>query len=71
MYDWLNSENAFNRKITNREVQVLHMLYNGLNSQQMAEELSISELTVYKHRTNMMKKENVTNAGSLVNYAVK
>lgn len=37
----------------------------------MAEELSISELTVYKHRTNMIKKANVTNAGSLFNYAVK
>lgn len=56
---------------TNREIQILQQLYRGLTSKEIAHQLSISELTVSKHRMNMMKKANVTNAPSLLNYALK
>lgn len=56
---------------TNREIQVLQQLYRGLTTKQIAEHLSISELTVSKHRMNMMKKANVANGTSLVSYGVK
>ena len=56
---------------TNREIEVLQQLYRGLTSKEIAAHLSISELTVSKHRMNMMKKANVANARSLINYALQ
>ena len=56
---------------SNREVQVLQHLYQGLTTKEIADALNISELTVSKHRMNMMKKANVTNAASLIHYGVK
>ncbi|MEX2234623.1 MAG: LuxR C-terminal-related transcriptional regulator [Cyclobacteriaceae bacterium] len=56
---------------TSRERQVLQLLSRGLSSKKIAGKLSISELTVFKHRSNMMKKAGVSNAGSLINYGLK
>ena len=56
---------------TVREIQILQHLYRGLTSKQIADTLAISELTVSKHRNNMMKKTNTTNGAGLVNYALK
>jgi DNA-binding CsgD family transcriptional regulator len=56
---------------TNREIQVLQQVYKGATTKQIAESLSISELTVSKHRLNMMKKAKVTNGASLINYALR
>ncbi len=59
-----------NLSFTTREAQVLQLLSCGLSSKKIAGKLSISELTVSKHRSNMMKKARVTNSGSLINYAL-
>lgn len=56
---------------THREAEILQQLYRGQTSKEIAANLSISELTVSKHRTNMMKKANVANATSLINYALQ
>ena len=67
LYYPLEGTNCF----TSREVEVLRELHRGLTSKQIAEHLAISELTVSKHRMNMMKKANVANARSLINYALQ
>lgn len=59
-----------NLSFTTRERQVLQLLSRGLSSKKIAGKLSISELTVFKHRSNMMKKAGVSNSGSLINYAL-
>lgn len=56
---------------TNREIEILQQLYRGLTSKAIAGNLSISELTVSKHRMNMMKKAKVANGTSLISYALK
>jgi len=39
-----------------REIEVLHHVYNGLSSKQIADELSLSSRTVELHRQNCSKK---------------
>jgi PAS domain S-box-containing protein len=55
---------------TDREVEILQQLRLGLSSKEIAKKLFISELTVFKHRRNMIQKAGVTNTISLVNYAI-
>lgn len=66
LYYPLEGTNCF----TSREVEILQQLYRGLTSKEIAAYLCISELTVSKHRMNMMKKANVANGTSLINYAL-
>lgn len=55
---------------TSREIEVLQLVRQGLNTRSIAEKLYISELTVSKHKKNMMDKAKVNNANALVHYAV-
>ena len=54
-----------------REIEILQLLHLGLSSKQIGANLSISELTVFKHRRNMIEKAGVANMHALVNHAVK
>lgn len=67
LYYPLEGTNCF----TTREVEILQQIYRGLTSKEIAARLCISELTVSKHRMNMMRKANVANGGSLINYALQ
>lgn len=67
LYYPLEGTNCF----TSREVEILQQLYRGLKTREIAAHLCISELTVSKHRMNMMKKANVANGASLINYALE
>jgi len=55
--------------ITDREMEVLKLLVNELNSREIAEKLFISERTVETHRKNLMRKTNSTNIVGLIKYA--
>lgn len=56
-------------KLTNREVEIIRLIHDGLTSQQMADKLFISPRTVETHRANLMKKLSVKNAIELVRKA--
>lgn len=56
-------------KLTNREIEIVKLIAEGLTSQQMADKLFISPRTVETHRANLMKKLNVKNAIELVKKA--
>ena len=56
-------------KLTNREVEIVKLISEGLTSQQMADKLFISPRTVETHRANLMKKMSVKNAIELVKKA--
>jgi len=60
-----------NPSFTSREIEILQLLHNGYKSKAIGDKLSISELTVYKHRRNMLKKVNAENTQALINYALK
>ena len=59
------------QKITPREQQVLQLFANGYNTKEIAERLKISFHTVNNHRKNMLKKLQLKNLSSLVNFAVE
>lgn len=51
--------------LTDREIEILRLLHDGLLSKQIAERLSISARTVDIHRGNLMQKFAVTNIPEL------
>lgn len=59
------------QKITPREQEVLQLFANGYHTKEIAERLHISFHTVNNHRKNMLKKLQLKNLSSLVNFAVE
>jgi DNA-binding CsgD family transcriptional regulator len=58
-------------KLTRREREVLKLLVRGNCARKISEILTISESTVISHRKNMLKKLNMHNTATLVNFAVE
>jgi DNA-binding NarL/FixJ family response regulator len=57
--------------LTNREVEVLKLVAEGLTSKEIAELLSISIRTVEHHRANLLKKLNLKNTADLIKHAIQ
>ncbi len=58
-------------RLTRREREVVQRIAEGDTTQQIADALFISPLTVETHRRNVMKKMNVSNAAALIRAAVQ
>jgi DNA-binding NarL/FixJ family response regulator len=56
---------------SDREHEILRLIATGKTSEQIAERLKISHLTVKAHRRNMMRKLNVNNAAELITKALE
>ncbi|PUZ22777.1 DNA-binding response regulator [Chitinophaga parva] len=56
--------------LTKREKQILRLIADGRTNQQMADELSLSVLTVETHRRNLMQKFEVKNVAALLKAAM-
>jgi len=52
--------------LTPRELQILALIYQGLATIEVAEQLSLSAKTVDKHRENIMRKLQVNNVVQLI-----
>ncbi|WP_309607500.1 response regulator transcription factor [Flavobacterium sp.] len=63
----------FNRlpSLTRREKEILTLLSQGKTTQEMADLLFLSFLTVQTHRRNILNKLEVKNAAELINLAAK
>jgi len=57
--------------LTRREREVLHLISEGRNTKQIAEELNISPKTVETHRINLMKKLDVSTPVELALFALR
>ncbi|MBN31622.1 MAG: hypothetical protein CL845_06455 [Crocinitomicaceae bacterium] len=57
--------------LSNREIEVLTLISEGLTNVQIADKLFLSSHTVNTHRKNIMQKLRVNNTAALVMYAVK
>ena len=57
--------------LTNREVEVLKNIANGLTNKEIAGKLFISYKTVDTHRANIMSKLDIHSVVGLVKYAIK
>lgn len=57
--------------LTDREIEVLKYIAEGLSNKEIGDKLFISHRTVDTHRTNLMKKLEVNNIAGLIRYAIK
>jgi len=57
-------------RLSNRELQILHMIGKGLSTRQAAEALNLSVKTVESHRQRIKRKLNLNTGSQLVQYAV-
>ncbi len=58
-------------KPTQRELEIIQLIAEGLSSRKIADRLFISEHTVSTHRKNILKRFNMDSTGELVAYAIK
>ncbi|HUR11940.1 MAG TPA: response regulator transcription factor [Flavitalea sp.] len=62
-------ENAIGlNQLSEREIEVINQIRDGLSSKEIADKLGISIKTVEVHRHNILKKLKVKNTASLINY---
>lgn len=54
--------------LTEREIQVINLIREGLSSREISQRLNISLKTVEVHRHNILKKLKLKNSASLVNF---
>ncbi|MEM7297859.1 MAG: response regulator transcription factor [Bacteroidota bacterium] len=74
-YDQIQSFSSDNEevkkyKLSEREIEIIQTLADGLSSSQIAEKLFISEHTVKTHRKNILRKLNLHNSSELIQYAL-
>ena len=58
------------QSLTTREIEVIQLLAEGNITKEIAGKLFISEKTVDRHKTNILKKLNLKNTAQLVKIAV-
>lgn len=58
-------------RLTEREIEVLQLIAQGMSNQEIAHKLYLSEKTVKNHLTNIFRKINVTDRTQAVLYAIK
>lgn len=64
-------KDARNEMLTDRESEILKLIVAGFSNKEIGEKLFISHRTVDTHRTNIMKKLNVSNIAGLISYAIR
>ena len=52
--------------LTSRELQILQLIYQGISTTDIAQQLNLSPKTADKHRENIMRKLQVNNAVQLI-----
>lgn len=56
------------QKMSQREIEVLGLIMQGLTNNEIAEKLFISYETVKSHRKNILEKTGAKNTAALINY---
>lgn len=59
------------KNLTDREIQVLGLIAQGMSSVRIAQKLEISFETVKVHRRNMLRKSEANNTFELIRMAIK
>ncbi|MBD3639077.1 MAG: response regulator transcription factor [Crocinitomicaceae bacterium] len=57
--------------LTEREIEILKLVAEGLTNKEIGDHLFISHRTVDTHRTNLMKKLDICNVAGLIRFAYK
>jgi len=61
----------FHAELSEREMEILILICQGLSNQEIGDKLFISKRTVDKHRANILEKTESKNTAQLVVYAIK
>lgn len=70
---WISRRDAARqqiRRLSRRELQVVHLVMHGLANKSIAQELQISVKTIEKHRANAARKLGVNSTAEMVRIAV-
>jgi DNA-binding NarL/FixJ family response regulator len=65
------SKCKLSERLTNREIEVLKLICNGLSSEQIAKELNLSYDTIKWHRSNILSKTGCKNTASLIMHSIR
>jgi len=57
-------------KLTERELEIIQLIYRGLRSREIAEKLCVSKRTIDSQRMELFRKLNVKSAPELIRYAI-
>jgi RNA polymerase sigma factor (sigma-70 family) len=57
-------------QLTERELEIIRLIAEGLSNKEIGEKLFISHRTVDTHRTNLMSKIEVHNVAGIVKFAI-
>jgi len=57
--------------LTDRETEIIKLIAEGFSNKEIGNQLFISHRTVDTHRTNLMKKLDVSNIAGLISYAIR
>ncbi len=60
-----------NDHLTSREIEIMVMICQGLTSQEISDQLYVSNKTVETHRSNIFLKAGVKNSAGLIVWAIK
>ena len=64
-------DNLQKEELTNREKEILAMICQEMSTEQIAQKLFVSPLTINNHRRNILLKTKAKNVAGLVFYALK
>jgi len=65
-----SDENPDYTSLTTREIEIIQLLSDGLYTKEIAEKLFISDKTVERHKTNILKKLKLRNTAQLIKVAI-
>jgi len=67
----ISKSNIKEAEISDREIEILKYICDGLTNDQIAEKIHLSPDTVKWHRTNLLAKTGSNNTAAMVLYAIK
>jgi DNA-binding NarL/FixJ family response regulator len=67
----LNGKQTFQRHITQRQSEILHLLAGGMSMKQVADHIDVKPGTVAFHKYKMMETLNIKTSAELIGYALK
>jgi len=66
-----SDENIIDRKLTDRQKEILQLVVEGYSAKEIANMLSISPRTVETHKYNVMQELNLKTTADLIKFAIK
>jgi len=67
----MNKSKNKDLNFSDREIEILKYVCNGLTNEQIAEKINLSYDTIRWHRSNLLTKSGCSNTASLVMFAIK